>query len=218
MFLFETHGYQKQLHGIFLKAERNPNVSVSNEIRKLANDDELLAEDLLQKYIDKYGFPSDVIAKTGYVYLMKADGFYGVLSGIFGRYKIGKSNSPQRRHTELNGQQAPCPIKMLRFIQVDNMSKVESALHRQFKGNRKHGEWFDFWFWELMALNFAYQRYQNDFKRNKLASKSNQRFKKSLTSILAIAVVGLASGLFVYSLVSTPTTANHESNTSTKNH
>ncbi len=103
----------------------------------------------------------DYISKDegeGYVYLVEAVGFHGILSRCVKRCKIGKSNNPYRRLNELNSEQAPCPIEGLRFIQVENNSKIEADLHHKFRRNRKHNEWFDFWIWEMPFVDMAFER------------------------------------------------------------
>jgi hypothetical protein len=93
-----------------------------------------------------------------YVYLMEAKGYYGLFSFLIKRRKIGLSNNPERRLKELNSEQAPCPIIGIRFIEVVNSRATEADLHQVFKKNRRHGEWFAFWVWELPYLNFMYER------------------------------------------------------------
>ena len=94
----------------------------------------------------------------GYVYLMKAQGFHGILSPLLGRYKIGLTNNPSRRLAELNSEQAPCPIVGIRYIQVEDNLAVEQELHRKFKSDRRYGEWFDFWIWQMPLVHVAYGR------------------------------------------------------------
>lgn len=96
--------------------------------------------------------------EPGYVYLVKAQGFHGVLSKVIGRYKIGLSRRPELRLEQLNSSQAPCPIKGIRYIQVQDMKAIEDKLHEQFKVQRRHGEWFDFWFWQMPMVNLAFDR------------------------------------------------------------
>lgn len=101
---------------------------------------------------------SRLSSEYGYVYLLKAQGFHGPLGCIKGRYKIGLTNNPTRRLDELNGSQAPCRIIGVRYIQVEDNLAVEQELHRKFKGDRKHGEWFDFWIWQLPIVHLAYDQ------------------------------------------------------------
>lgn len=203
MYIFDNAGsYDNDLHKIYLKQQRNPNTSVRLEIDRIANDDDILAGELMSTYCDRYGYPTDVAAKNGYVYLMLASGFYGFLSPIYKRYKIGKSSNPRRRHTELNGQQAPCPIQLIRYIQVDDMSSVETSLHKKFNVSRRHGEWFDFWFWQVPLVHLAYGRYQRDFRVNKMASLP--AMPQSRTALIAGFAFLLVASAFVTSLISQP--------------
>lgn len=96
--------------------------------------------------------------EPGYVYLVKAQGFHGILSKVIGRYKIGLSRKPELRLEQLNSSQAPCPITGLRYIQVQDMKAIEDKLHEQFKSQRRHGEWFDFWFWQMPLVNLSFDR------------------------------------------------------------
>lgn len=96
------------------------------------------------------------------MYLVEAEGFHGWLwSWICKRRKIGLSNNPRRRLRELNSEQAPCPIIGVRYIAVKDNATVEKALHQRFKKNRKHGEWFDFWIWELPIVEAAFDQAEN---------------------------------------------------------
>jgi hypothetical protein len=94
----------------------------------------------------------------GYVYLVEAVGFHGPLARAKKRLKIGLTNNPERRLSELNSEQAPCKIVGIRYIQVINNQETEKRLHHKFKRNRKHGEWFDFWVWEIPLVNRAYDK------------------------------------------------------------
>ncbi|MBW4596972.1 MAG: GIY-YIG nuclease family protein [Brasilonema angustatum HA4187-MV1] len=196
MYIFDnTKSYDKQLHNIYLKTKRNTSTSVSFEIDRLANDDSELAAELLETYTERYGYPAEVAAKDGHVYLMKAIGFYGIFSPIVCRYKIGKSNNPKRRHIELNGQQAPCPIDCIRYIAVDDMAAIESKLHNRFKGNRVHGEWFVFWRWEMPMVHLAYQFIGDSLKTNKKANFPN----KSTVGFIILVLLALLSASAVIS-------------------
>ena len=125
----------------------------------------------------------------GFVYLVEAQGFHGVLSFLVKRRKIGLSNNPERRLKELNSEQSPCPIVGIRYIEVKDNSFTEKDLHAKFAKNRKHGEWFDFWIWELPLVDLAYERRAEGTWLNKL----------SITS-LTLAIMGVMAIGFSFSL------------------
>lgn len=129
----------------------------------------------------------------GYVYLVKAEGFHGVLSPIKGRYKIGLTNNPERRLIELNGAQAPCLIIGLKYIEVENNALVEKELHQKFSSDRKYGEWFDFYVWQIPLVHIAYDRYA---KGTVIASLVQYNLAKA-GAICAIALIVAATSFAV---------------------
>lgn len=89
---------------------------------------------------------------------MRCEGFHGILSFLRGRYKIGLSFKSEQRLKQLNRQQAPAPILKETEIFVKDMKATEDLLHARFASNRVHGEWFDFWAWELPKVLATYKK------------------------------------------------------------
>lgn len=182
----------KELHKIYLRSLSNNGVIVEREIEKLAAGDAELFDELVTKYYVKYGVTPQASSTSGYVYFLKAQGFYGVFSGIYGRYKIGLSNNVQRRLTELNGQQAPCPIVLKHYIEVNNMKDTEGRLHSQYKSSRKHGEWFDFFIWELPFIWLQYQHYARASKRQ-MIKPIPLELVRVITAVLLVSFLGASA-------------------------
>jgi hypothetical protein len=78
------------------------------------------------------GSPDDREQGSGFVYLMKS-----------GRhYKIGKTNSVDRRRYEI-GIQLPQAIEPIHSIETDDPSGIEAYWHNRFRERRLNGEWFE---------------------------------------------------------------------------
>lgn len=58
--------------------------------------------------------------------------------------KIGVSNDPFRRLTELNKGQAPFPLELIACFAEEDAYKVEKILHRKFAAQRTNSEWFQY--------------------------------------------------------------------------
>jgi hypothetical protein len=117
----------------------------------------ILTEDVIQEYR----------ASQGYVYLIHASGT--------NRYKIGRSVNPVARFETLK-KQSPYPLQIIECFWTPDAIADESELHKFFKDERVHGEWFDFQdkdeasiisfvdkvktrfdFWRPVAVNLAKQ-------------------------------------------------------------
>jgi Meiotically up-regulated gene 113 len=75
---------------------------------------------------------SDERFATGFVYLIRSGKFY----------KIGKTNSIDRRQYEIGLQLAEA-LQPIHSIETDDPSGIEAYWHNRFKGKRLNGEWFD---------------------------------------------------------------------------
>ncbi|MCP6761212.1 MAG: GIY-YIG nuclease family protein [Fischerella sp. CENA71] len=101
--------------------------------------------------------------QPGYIYLMEALGYHGLIPGCFlRRCKIGLSRNPQLRLQKFHDNQPPCDIKILKTIYVKDMEAVETELHRQFNRCRvkliKSREWFDLTPWQFAMVHWAMSR------------------------------------------------------------
>ncbi len=101
----------------------------------------------------------------GWVYLMEAEGYHGLIPGCFlRRCKIGLSRNPQKRLDDFHSNQPPCDLRIVRTIFVENMVAVEAELHAQFKHCsvtlHRSKEWFDFRPGQFWQVQQAFNRYE----------------------------------------------------------
>ncbi len=150
---------------------------------------------------------------AGFVYLMEAVGYHGLIPGCFiRRCKIGLSRDPQKRLADFHSNQPPCDLRIIESIFVEDMAEVEALLHEQFrhckvKLNRSR-EWFD--------LNpVQYWQAQQAFEKHGKARYSHILLPSKL--VLASAVGLLGAGLLIHSAASQPEPVKAIPTTQTKN-
>lgn len=128
--------------------------------------------------------------EPGYIYLMEAEGYHGLIPGCFlRRCKIGLSRNPQMRLQNFHDNQPPCDIRILKTIYVEDMEAVETELHRQFKECQvklvKSREWFDLYPWQFARAKWSMSRYDSRSPAVKLPAKL------ILACLVALAGVGV---------------------------
>jgi hypothetical protein len=77
--------------------------------------------------------------KPGYIYLIHSVGT--------NRYKIGLTvapRTPEDRLKELNSRQSPYPLKLIHYVFVNDVYKVEKEIHQACKSFNVYREWFEF--------------------------------------------------------------------------
>ena len=137
----------------------------------------------------------------GWVYLMEAEGYHGMIPGCFlRRCKIGLSRNPQKRLDDFHSNQPPCNVKIIRTIFVEDMAAVEAELHQQFKHCsvtlHRSREWFDFYPLQFWQVRQAFNRYEKP--RFNLTANPPSRL------VVASAIGLLGSGLLIHSAMSQP--------------
>ena len=129
----------------------------------------------------------------GYIYLMKAMGYGGILPGILiGRYKIGLSRNPETRLNQLLSAQPCCNIEIIHTVAVANMAEVEGELHKIFKHSNvkllKSREWFNLN--PLQVKQCVWLMNRHDINRH----KSPISMKAITASLIALLGVGILIG------------------------
>jgi hypothetical protein len=102
--------------------------------------------------------------EPGYIYLMEAIGYHGILPGrLLRRCKIGLSRNPELRLQNFHANQPPCDIRILKTIYVQDMEAVEKKLHEQFRNCNvrliRSKEWFDLSPWDFAAVMWSMNRH-----------------------------------------------------------
>jgi hypothetical protein len=117
------------------------------------------------KYFTSGNYQAKSDHEPGYIYLMEAEGYHGIIPGCYlRRCKIGLSRNPQLRLQNFHSNQPPCNIKILTTIYVEDMAEIEGQLHQQFKNSQvkdliKSREWFDLNPVDLALVHWAFSRY-----------------------------------------------------------
>ena len=107
-------------------------VSTTNEEKLVALLNEAISLLSPDETIDvKPKINNDRLA-TGFVYLLKSGKYY----------KIGKTNSVDRRQYEIGLHLAEA-MQPIHSIETDDPSGIEAYWHNRFKSKRLNGEWFD---------------------------------------------------------------------------
>ncbi len=76
---------------------------------------------------------------------------------LLGYYKIGITNHLKRRLTAINNGNARRVY--YKFVKrIDEAGVVEKKIHKELAKNRKEGEWFYLWFWQVWVLWLRYFR------------------------------------------------------------
>jgi hypothetical protein len=83
----------------------------------------------------------DASDRDGFVYLIRWEH----------RYKIGRSDDPNRALREIRAQ-LPTPAAIIHTIQTDDPVGIEANWHQRFADRRLRGEWFDLTAADLKAF------------------------------------------------------------------
>ncbi len=101
--------------------------------------------------------------EPGYVYLIEAQGFHGIVPGkLLRRCKIGLSRDPELRRQNFVDSQFPCDVEIITTIYVEDMAEVETKLHQIFKvcnvSLEKSREWFDLSPWQFAKCLWTFRQ------------------------------------------------------------
>jgi hypothetical protein len=171
---------------------------------------------LLTEILQEKGYsPTRSSHDPGYIYLIKAVGFHGLIPGCYlGRYKIGLSRDPNSRLEDFYDNQPPCDLKIIRTIAVRDMKAIETILHKQFQKRRvnlkgrRTSEWFDLNLAQLWQVRHAYYKCERHPKLGTIQPHS--------VPTPALIVAGLV-GLIAIATVSTQVSLQPKSITTEQN-
>ncbi|WP_298913501.1 GIY-YIG nuclease family protein [uncultured Nostoc sp.] len=132
--------------------------------------------------------------EPGFIYLMEAEGYHGLIPGVWlRRCKIGLSRNPSARLDAFHRNQPPCNVKILKTIYVEDMADVESKLHQQFKQCNieliRSQEWFDFNPVQFMMVNWEFEK-----RSLYVFSLSELPIKLIIFSMIGLVGVGTVAG------------------------
>jgi len=89
---------------------------------------------------------------------------FGVIAGVplwffaesaVGYFKIGITINPDRRITEVNNGNAR-QIYYVAKVKRNNDQEIETKIHRKYKKQRRDGEWFNLYFWQIWWIRLRY--------------------------------------------------------------
>ena len=147
--------------------------------------------------------------EPGYVYLIEAQGFHGIIPGrLLRRCKIGLSRDPELRRQNFVDSQFPCDVEIITTIYVEDMAEVETELHQIFKACNvtleKSREWFDLSPWQYLKCLWAFRQ-----REAIVFSLSDISWKIIPVGITAIFITGYI-GATVVNTVNQPVTEQVE--------
>ncbi len=89
---------------------------------------------------------------------------FGIMAGVpiwflaessVGYFKIGITKNPDRRLTEVNNGNAR-NIYYVSKVKRNDAKEIETLIHRKYKNQRRDGEWFNLYFWQIWWIRFRY--------------------------------------------------------------
>jgi hypothetical protein len=145
-------------------------------------------------YHNQNQWNEDRDSEPGYIYLILAEGFHGVLPGcVLKRIKIGLSRNPEARLETFHSNQPPGNLRILRTIYVENMAEVEAKLHQVFKNSnvklKKSREWFDLMPWQMVQVHWLMTQHET-----KVWSYADIPVKNIVSLLLTLTGVGVLAG------------------------
>lgn len=124
--------FHREITGIF---QQKSQASLARQERLQQEQKDWRAESLRQRIKDRKMEKEKELEqdRSGFVYLLMTE---------TGRYKIGRTNNPERRKTEFE-KILSVKVELVCVIACENMWHLEEDLHYKFSTKRQEGEWFD---------------------------------------------------------------------------